>query len=159
MSNRRSGVGPGDLSGRHTCRTFVRGWSARYTNAEKSARIAIAAQMASAGLDADRSKLYFDLIINSLSEAARRALSTMDVQTYEYQSDFARQYVAQGEARGRAALVTRLLTLRFGSLNAETQSRILEASVTELDAMGERLLTAQTLHEALNSDSQTTAQR
>jgi hypothetical protein len=107
--------------------------------------------------------LYFDLIISSLSEAARRALSTMDVQTYEYQSDFARQYVAQGmaqgEARGRAAVVTRLLTLRFGSLNAETQSRILEASVTELDAMGERLLTAQTLHEALNSDSQTTAQR
>src|SRR5262249_731225 len=66
----------------------------------RSARIAIYAQTATAGLDADRSKLYFDLILNSLSEAARNALSSMDAYTYEYQSDFARRYLAQGVAQG-----------------------------------------------------------
>jgi hypothetical protein len=42
----------------------------------------------------------------------------MDLRNYEYQSDFARRYVAEGVARGvakgRADLVTKLLTLRFG---------------------------------------------
>lgn len=38
----------------------------------KSVQIAMAAQMASLGLDQDRSRLYFDLILVSLSEAARR---------------------------------------------------------------------------------------
>jgi hypothetical protein len=36
----------------------------------KSAQIAMAAQLASIGLDEDRSRLYFDLVLNSLSEAA-----------------------------------------------------------------------------------------
>jgi hypothetical protein len=39
----------------------------------------------------------------------------MDIRKYEYQSDFARRYVAQGqaegEAKGRVALVARLLAL------------------------------------------------
>jgi hypothetical protein len=125
----------------------------------KSAQIAMAAQMASLGLDEDRSKLYFDLILNSLSEAARRALQIMDPAKYEYQSDFARRYVAQGraegeargEATGRAALVTKLLTHRFGSLNDATRTRIATASIEELDAIGERVLTARTLQEALDS--------
>jgi hypothetical protein len=115
----------------------------------KSAKIAVAAQRASAGLDADRSKLYFDLILKSLSEAAREALKTMDARTYEYQSDFARHYVAQGEAQGRAALILRLLTLRFGALSSDTQGAVLRASISELDAIGERLLTAGSLNEAL----------
>ena len=121
---------------------------------ERSARIAMVAQTASVALDADRSRLYCDLILTSLSEAARHALTTMDARKYEYQSDFARRYVAQGveqgEARGRAALVARQLTLRFGVLSAEVQDRIQRASITELDAMGERLLTAHTLAEVLS---------
>jgi hypothetical protein len=43
--------------------------------------------MASLGLDADRSRLYFDLVLASLSEAARRELQTMDPAKYEYQSE------------------------------------------------------------------------
>lgn len=116
----------------------------------KSVQIALAAQIAALGLDDDRSRLYFDLILSSLSEAARQALQTMDPAKYEYQSDFARRYVAQGEAKGRAALVIRLLALRFGPLTDTLQARIAEASITELDAIGERLLAAQTLQEALD---------
>lgn len=119
----------------------------------KSVQIAFVAQMASLALDEDRSRLYFDLVISSLSEAARRALQTMDPAKYEYQSDFARQYVAQGiaqgRAEGRAALVVRQLSLRFGPVSHEVRTRIEEASIAELDEIGERLLTAQTLQEAL----------
>jgi hypothetical protein len=135
----------------------------RDENIDRAARIALCAHAAISRLDSDRSKLYCDLVIHSLSEAARNALRNMDAQTYEYQSDFARQYVAQGrnegkqegraegEASGRAALIARLLTIRFGPLSASERSRILAASIAELDAMGERLLTAHTLSEALDS--------
>ena len=91
----------------------------------------------------------------------------MDPAKYEYQSEFARRYVAQGraegkaegkaegrvegKAEGRAELVVRLLTLRFGPLGADARARISAASIEDLDAIGERLLTAQTLQEALDS--------
>ncbi|HVY79948.1 MAG TPA: DUF4351 domain-containing protein, partial [Steroidobacteraceae bacterium] len=137
----------------------------RDSDTEKSTRIALAAHIASLGLDEDRARLYFDLVLSSLSEAARRALQTMNPATYEYQSDFCRGLFAQGKAagrtegrmegrmegralgeqEGRAALITRLLTLRFGTLTAEAQSRIAAASIPELDALAERLLTAHSL--------------
>ena len=44
---------------------------AKDADTTKSARIALWAQLASAGLDAERSMLYCDLILNSLPEAAR----------------------------------------------------------------------------------------
>ncbi|HWK75922.1 MAG TPA: DUF4351 domain-containing protein [Povalibacter sp.] len=104
-------------------------------------------------LDEERSRLYFDLILNSLSEAARRALRNMDPAKYEYQSDFARKYVAQGRAEGRAegraSLIIRQPGRRFGPLQDEVCGHIASASIEELDAIGERLLTAHTLQEAL----------
>ena len=133
----------------------------RDANPERSARIATVAQRASAPLDDDRARMYFDFIVNSLSEAARNALITMDPQKYEYQSDFARKYVAEGrrlgeeqgvvkgEALGRVALLARQLALRFGSVPEHAQRRIRAASIDELDTIGERLLTARTLEEAL----------
>ena len=78
-----------------------------------------------------------------------RSLQLMDPRKYEYQSEFARRYVAEGEAKGRAALVMRLLVSRFGQLPQQADARIAQASVEELDQIGERLLTAQTLDEAL----------
>lgn len=116
---------------------------------EKSVRIALVAQLASANLDDDRSTLYCDLILHSLSEAARRAFKAMRTFKYEYQSDLARHYFGQGVARGRAELVVRQLTLRFGTLDENVKSRISSSSLAELDAIGERLLTAQTLQDAL----------
>ena len=77
----------------------------------------------------------------------------MDPAKYEYQSDFAKQYIglgrAEGEARGRAALLQRLLARRFGPLPADAVERLSVATIDELDAIGERLLTAQALEEAL----------
>ncbi|HEU4626349.1 MAG TPA: DUF4351 domain-containing protein [Steroidobacteraceae bacterium] len=121
----------------------------RDRDTEKSLRIAMAAQAASVGLDEDRARLYCDLVLSSLGEAARQALQNMNPAKYEYQSEFARRYVAQGRAEGRAELVLRQLTRRFGTLREEVRGRILAASSDELDAIGERLLTAPTLEDAL----------
>lgn len=81
----------------------------------------------------------------------------MDPDKYEYQSRFARRYAAQGwrkgkaegTVEGRAALIVRQLTLRFGPPDETQMARIKAASVEELDAIGERLLTAATLQDAL----------
>jgi post-segregation antitoxin (ccd killing protein) len=43
--------------------------------------------------------LYYDLVYNSLNEVARRAMEAM-MKGYEYQSDFAKKYVAQGRTQG-----------------------------------------------------------
>jgi hypothetical protein len=68
---------------------------------EQGESIAAAVVSAIRGLDDDRVKFYYDLVYNSLNEAARRALEAM-MKGYEYQSDFAKRYVAQGRAEGRA---------------------------------------------------------
>jgi Domain of unknown function (DUF4351) len=118
-------------------------------DAGKAAQIAFAAQLASLGLDDERGRMYVDLVLNSLSDAARRELITMDPAKYEYQSDFAKRYIGLGRAEGRAALLQRLLTHRFGPLPPEATERLSTATIDELDAIGERLLTAQSLEEAL----------
>jgi hypothetical protein len=122
-------------------------------DADKAARIAAAAKLAIRKLDDDRVPLYFDLVEKYLSEAAHRAFQTMKSANYEYQSDFARRYMAQGRAEGsRDALInliTRLLDQRFGALSDESRAYIAAASIDDLNAIGERLLTARTLQEAL----------
>ena len=127
----------------------------RDADPSRAIEIALAAQRASVRLDADRSRIYGDLIMYSLGEAAREALKTMATQKYEFQSDFARHYIAlgeaQGAARGRAALILRLLIARFGRVEPQIDDRIQQASVAELDAIGERLLTARTLQDVLGS--------
>jgi hypothetical protein len=117
----------------------------------KAAQIARAARLASDCLDEDRSVLYLDLIMASLSAAARGELEIMKPAGYEFQSDFARHHFARGQAQGRAALVLKQLTRRFGPLTQQVEARIAEASIAQLDEIGERLLTAQTLDEALGS--------
>ena len=103
--------------------------------------------------------MYLDLILISLSEHAQEAIrDTMNSLGFEYQSDFARRYVAQGRSEGRAEgktegrleIVLRLLTLRFGPLTETVQTRIRGAGDAQLDAVAERLLTVQTLEEALS---------
>src|SRR6185369_2814652 len=61
---------------------------------EEGATIAAAVLPAILGLDDDMVRLYYDLVYNSLNEAARRALEAL-MKGYEYQSDFAKKYVAQ----------------------------------------------------------------
>jgi hypothetical protein len=57
--------------------------------------------------------------------------------------------VSQGEARGRAALLLHQLSARFGRIDSEVSDQIQQASVAELDTIGERLMTARTWQEAL----------
>jgi len=81
----------------------------------------------------------------------------MDPAKYEYQSEFAKRYFAQGieqgiekgVAQGRAAMVLRQLAVRFGPLDDDVQARIRQASIDELDAIGERLLSAGNVYEAV----------
>ncbi len=74
---------------------------------EQGATIAAALIPAIQGLDDDRVRLYYDLIYNSLDEAARRSLEVL-MKGYEYQSDFAKKYVAQGRAEGLTEGLTEL---------------------------------------------------
>ena len=121
----------------------------RDRDSAQALRIALAALGASVGLDAERSTLYFDLIVASLGAAARKALNEMDPAKYEYQSEFAKHYIALGKAEGKAealaAIVTRQLTRRFGTLPAAVRSRLASASPAELDLWAERLLDASSL--------------
>jgi hypothetical protein len=66
---------------------------------EQGAAIAAAVLPALRELDAERARFYYDLVYNSLNDAARRALEAM-MKGYEYQSDFAKKYVAQGRDEG-----------------------------------------------------------
>ena len=65
----------------------------------EGATIAAAVLPAVRELDGDRAKFYYDLVDNSLNQAARRSLEVM-MKGYEYQSDFAKRYVAEGRAEG-----------------------------------------------------------
>jgi Domain of unknown function (DUF4351) len=121
---------------------------------ETAVQIALAAEIALLGLDAERSTLYRDMLSEAFSEAARRALQSMNPAKYEYRSEFARRYYGQGlsegETKGRAELVLRQLSLRFGAPSEADRARIQGASIEELDRIGEMLLTARTLREALD---------
>ena len=75
---------------------------------ERGATIAAAVLPAIRELDDDRTRLYYDLVYNSLNAAARRALEAM-MKGYEYQTDFAKKYVAQGLTQGRTEEAARAL--------------------------------------------------
>ena len=71
--------------------------------ADVGTAVAFAAASAAIRLDDARAALYWDLIQASLNDAARAALEdVMRSGRYEYQSDFARKYYAEGEAKGKA---------------------------------------------------------
>jgi hypothetical protein len=96
--------------------------------------IAAAVLPAIQGLDDDRVRFYYDLVYNSLNEAARRTLEAM-MKGYEYQSDFAKKYVAQGRAEGRteeaANAVLSVLQARGLVVPDAARERILAQKDTE----------------------------
>jgi predicted transposase YdaD len=81
---------------------------------------------------------------------------------YEYQSYFVRRYYghvneegqadgwAEGRAEGRKQMLLALLASRFGPLAEATQARVRGAQDAQLDAVAERIFTAQTLEEAVS---------
>jgi len=78
---------------------------------EQGAAIAAAVLPAVAQLGDDRARFYGDLVLNSLNEAARRALEAM-MKGYEYQSEFARKYVAEGRTEEAARNLLTVLGVR-----------------------------------------------
>jgi hypothetical protein len=71
-------------------------------NAEQAPELFEAVVTSARGLDKRRSTFYVDLALSSFSGEVRRALeATMQRGTYEYQTEFVRNFVAQGLEQGR----------------------------------------------------------
>jgi len=68
--------------------------------------------------------LYYDLVYKSLNAAARRALEAM-MKGYEYQSDFAKKYVAQGRTEEAARALLTVLRVRGIAVPDAIRERIL----------------------------------
>jgi hypothetical protein len=69
---------------------------------EQAARVAATALQAAARQDDGPGMLYYDLVVDSLSAAARKAFDAMDLKNYEFKTEFARKYLAEGKQQGRA---------------------------------------------------------
>ncbi|WP_437617067.1 hypothetical protein WMF20_24620 [Sorangium sp. So ce834] len=109
---------------------------------EAAEAIGVAFLAAAAGLDEERRAVYGDLVLSSLNAAARRTLEAMMKSGYEFQSEFARSYVAKGVEKGRqeglleakAQAVLAFLEARGLEVPAEVRERVLESTdVAELD--------------------------
>jgi hypothetical protein len=106
----------------------------------EGATIAAAVLPAIQGLDEDRAGLYCDLVYNSLNDAARRALEAM-MKGYEYQSDFAKKYVAQGRTEGRTEGLVEGLTQGRTEEAARALLTVLRVrGIAVPDAVRERIL-------------------
>jgi hypothetical protein len=107
-----------------------------------------------------------DLLLNSVTEATRRALEAM-MKGYEYQSDFAKRYFAQGraegeatgraqgeakgEAKGEARALLAALRARGIAVPDAARERILSELDTErLERWVERAVVAHSLDEVLD---------
>ena len=119
----------------------------------QGAAIAAAVLPVVAQLGDERARFYGDLVLNSLNEAARLALETM-MKGYEYQSDFAKKYVAQGEARGEARALLAALRVRGIPVPDVARERILaEKDPERLERWVERAVVASSLAEVLDDPS------
>ncbi len=128
-----------------------------YGETDKGATIAGAVLPTLEGLDDERARFYYDRVYNSLNEAARRALEAM-MKGYEYQSDFARKYVAQGRDEGRAEEAARsvLTALRVRGIPVPdaAHDRILAQKDPErLRRWLEKAIVASSLAEVLDDPS------
>jgi hypothetical protein len=109
-------------------------------DSEQGATIASAVLPVVQGLDDDRARLYYDLVYNSLNVAARRALEAI-MKGYEYQTDFAKKYVAQGLAEGLSQGLTQGLTQGRAEEAARAVLTVLRArGITVPDSARERIL-------------------
>jgi hypothetical protein len=90
---------------------------------EHGSAIAAALLPAIRGLEPDRAFFYYDLMYNSMNEAARRALEEM-MKGYEYQSDLGKKYVQVRTEEAAFALLT-VLQARGIAVSDSVRERIL----------------------------------
>jgi len=76
-------------------------------------------------LDLDQFRFYYDYVIGSLPEAERPTLEAMMVKNYQYQTDFAKRYVAEGKAEGLAEAILSVVEFRGLHLSDEQRRRVL----------------------------------
>lgn len=97
---------------------------------------------------------YTRLVLAQLPDLARQYLEAlmaqylealMATETFEYQSDFTRALEARGEARGRARILLRILSVRGIALSDQDRERIVGSSdLDQLETWAERALSATT---------------
>jgi hypothetical protein len=124
---------------------------------ELGAAIAAAVLPAVRGLNEEKARFYGDVVLNSLNEAARRALEAM-MKGYEYQSDFAKKYYGQGRSEGRmeeaAHAVMTVLRVRGIAVPDAARERILaEKDPARLERWHERAILAASVAEVLEEPS------
>jgi hypothetical protein len=121
------------------------------------AAIAAAVLPAVRALDDERARFYGDLVLNSLNEAARRALEIV-MKGYEYQSDFAKKYYGQGRDEGRAEAragdVLTVLRVRGVAVPDAARERILaQKDPSLLERWLERAILAPSVADVLDDPS------
>lgn len=120
---------------------------------EQGAAIAAAVLPAVRGLADDRARFYGDLVLNSLNEAARRALEAM-MKGYEYQSDFAKKYVAQGRTEEATRCLLTVLQVRGIAVPDAARERILAQKDPErLERWLEKAVIAASVGEVIDDPS------
>ena len=116
----------------------------------------------------ERAGLYTDMVLASCPPAVQQCLEElMATQTYEYQSNFARRYYTEGEARGEAKgrsegrsegraegeakAVLAILRARGISVPEDIRTRIITCTdLDQLDTWVHRAATATTIHDLLD---------
>jgi hypothetical protein len=79
-------------------------------------------------LAAGTARLYLDLVMTALPDAARHVVEAAMIEGYKYQSEFARKYFAQGLEEGREegcrAALLELAREKAGGLSGEDEARL-----------------------------------
>jgi hypothetical protein len=115
---------------------------------ELAAEVAEAALAAAAGLDDERAVLCSDVVLASLSEAARKALDQMLPEGYVFQSDLARLNQAKGEAKAKAEDILEVLEVKGLAVGEAERQRVLQCrDVETLRRWHRRAVTATTADE------------
>jgi hypothetical protein len=120
-------------------------------NYDRDSRFAMAAVIAALRLlrdvDTDVSKLYSDLLEETMGDAVLEQLKKVNQLQYDPKGVIARLFIANG----RVSLLIHQLTTRFGPLPEDVRAYLKRASARELERVSERVLTATTLSRALGS--------
>lgn len=102
---------------------------------EEGAAVAFAAMLGIHGVDDNTRSIYYDLIMASLSEAARKGLEAMvQGRKHEYISDFAKENFARGLQEGQASALLAVIRHRGWTLTTEQAALIQGASQDQLTA-------------------------
>ncbi|GIL30394.1 hypothetical protein [Actinocatenispora comari] len=123
-----------------------------------------AATVALDTIDPDLARRYIDILFAALSETGRRYLEElMSTHTFEYQSEYARRLLAEGEARGEAkgeakgkargeaTLLIEVLDARGWHVPDDIRARIVECTdSTQLKRWARSAVTATSLDEVFD---------